>query len=120
MAAKDEVERSQIEAVHQLTNKNKKLDGEVNKLREQLDDLTQKYDTVKKSLEAAKKELVDKNKATSELLMREQMLENLESQKKMTDSQNEEVSITYIDFLYDFFYLLAILVVFNNCFLSTL
>lgn len=95
LAAKDEVERTQIEAVHQLTNKNKKLETEVDKLKEQLDDLTQKYDTVKKSLDAAKKELVDKNKTTSELIMREQMLENLESQKKMTESQNEEVSPEY-------------------------
>lgn len=56
-----------------------------------MDDLTQKYETVKKSLDAAKKELLDKNKTNSELLMREQMLESLESQKKMTESQNEEV-----------------------------
>lgn len=86
------MERTQIEAVHQLTNKNKKLESEVNKLKEQLDDLTQKYETVKKSLDAAKKEVIDKNKTTSELLMREQMLESLENQKKMTESQNEEVS----------------------------
>lgn len=85
------MERTQIEAVHQLTTKNKKLENEVDKLKEQLDDLTQKYETVKKSLDAAKKELVEKNKTTSELLMREQMLENLENQKKMADSQNEEV-----------------------------
>lgn len=85
------MERTQIEAVHQLTTKNKKLESEMDKLKEQLDDLTQKYETVKKSLDAAKKELIEKNKAASELLMREQMLESLENQKKMTESQNEEV-----------------------------
>lgn len=92
LTAKEEVERTQIEAVHQLTTKNKKLESEGHKLKEQIDDLTQKYDTVKKSLEAAKKELTDKNKTSSELLLREQMLESLENQKKMTESQNEEVS----------------------------
>lgn len=85
------MERTQIEAVHQLTARNKKLESETEKLRGQLDDFTQKYETVKKSLDAAKKELIDKNKAASELLMREQMLQNLENQKKITESQNEEV-----------------------------
>lgn len=92
LTAKEEVERTQIEAVHQLTTKNKKLENDVNKFREQLDDLTQKYDTVKRSLDAAKKELTEKNKTSSELLLREQMLESLENQKKMTESQNEEVN----------------------------
>lgn len=92
LAAKEDVERTQIEAVHKLTSTNTKLESDLDKLKGQLDDLTQKYETVKKSLDAAKKELIDKNKATSELIMREQMLESLENQKKMTESQNEEVS----------------------------
>ncbi|XP_018578228.1 TATA element modulatory factor-like isoform X3 [Anoplophora glabripennis] len=91
LAAKDEVERSQIEAVHQLSNKNKKLETEVATLRSQLDDLSQKYETTRNSLDAAKKELTDKNKTSSELLAREQMLEVLENQKRMTESQNEEI-----------------------------
>ncbi|XP_057672471.1 TATA element modulatory factor-like [Diorhabda carinulata] len=91
LAAKDEVERTQIEAINQLTSKNKKLENEVNKLKGQLDDLTQKYDTVKKSLEAAKKELQEKIKTSSELQMREQLLNTLENQKKMTESQNSEL-----------------------------
>lgn len=66
------------------------------KLKEQQDDLTQKYDTVKKSLDAAKKELIDKSRASSELQMREQMMETLENQKKMTESQNEEVSWSFL------------------------
>lgn len=91
LAAKDEVERSQIEAIHQLTAKNKKTDNEINALKEQLDDLTQKYETLKKSHEAAKKELIDKNKASSELLAREQLVETLENEKKVIESQKEQV-----------------------------
>ncbi|RZC32958.1 TATA element modulatory factor, partial [Asbolus verrucosus] len=91
LTAKEEVERSQIEAVHQLTAKNKKLDGEVAKFQSQLDDLTQKYDTAKKSLDAVKKELVDKNRASSELLAREHMLESLENEKRLTESQNAAI-----------------------------
>lgn len=78
-----------------MTSKNKKLEYEVTQLQSQLDDITQKYDTVKKSLDAAKKELVDKNKASSELHAREQMLESLENEKRMTESQNEEVKIFF-------------------------
>ncbi|KAF7269317.1 hypothetical protein GWI33_017640 [Rhynchophorus ferrugineus] len=91
LSAKEEVERSQIEAVHNLTTKNKKIESELTKLRGQLDDLNQKYDTTKKSLDAAKKELIDKNKTATELLMKQQHLESLENEKKITESQNEEV-----------------------------
>lgn len=93
LAAKDEVERSQIEAIHQLTAKNKKMENEINVLKEQLDDLTQKYETLKKSHEAAKKELIDKNKASSELLVREQLVETLENEKRVVESQREQVRL---------------------------
>ncbi|CAG9838883.1 unnamed protein product [Diabrotica balteata] len=91
LTAKDEVERTQIEAINQLTSKNKKLENEVNKYKGQLDDLTQKYDTTKKSLDAAKKELQDKTRTSSELQLREQMLDTLENQKKVTELQNSEL-----------------------------
>lgn len=67
------------------------MDNEINALKEQLDDLTQKYETLKKSHEAAKKELIDKNKASSELLAREQLVEALENEKKVIESQKEQV-----------------------------
>uniref|UniRef100_A0A6P7GEF4 TATA element modulatory factor n=1 Tax=Diabrotica virgifera virgifera TaxID=50390 RepID=A0A6P7GEF4_DIAVI len=91
LTAKDEVERTQIEAINQLTSKNRKLENEVNKYKGQLDDLTQKYDTTKKSLDAAKKELQDKTRTSTELQLREQMLDTLENQKKVTELQNSEL-----------------------------
>lgn len=95
LTAKEEVERTQIEAIHQLTAKNKKLENEVSQLQSQLDDVTQKYDTMKKSFDAAKKELADKTKASTELIAREQMLESLENEKRMTESQNEQVNVMF-------------------------
>ncbi|KAF5303929.1 hypothetical protein FQA39_LY01714 [Lamprigera yunnana] len=91
LTSKEEIERVQIEAVHQLTSKNTKLEFDGTQLQSQLDDITQKYETVKKSLDAAKKELVGKNKTSSELYMREQKLQSLENEKRMTESQNEEI-----------------------------
>lgn len=91
LVAKDEVERTQIEAIHQLTAKNKKMENEINQLKEQLDDLTQKYETLKKSHDAAKKELIDKNRASAELLAREQLVETLENEKKQGEYQKEQV-----------------------------
>lgn len=97
MAAKEEVERSQIEAVHQLTEKNKKLENELHQVRDVCDDVTHKFETTKKSLDAAKKEVVDKNKTSSELLAREQLVQSLETEKQMLELQNEDVSCFYFD-----------------------
>ncbi|GLV42283.1 uncharacterized protein CBL_03020 [Carabus blaptoides fortunei] len=91
LTAKEEVERSQIDAVHQLTAKNKKLDIESSQLKSQLDDVNQKLDTFKKSLDAAKKELSDKHRASSELQARQHALESLENEKRTTQLQNEEI-----------------------------
>jgi len=52
--AKEEVERSQIEAVHTLTAKTKKQEKEILTLQEKLDNAVQKMEAYKKSLDAAK------------------------------------------------------------------
>lgn len=57
LSAKEDVERSQIDAVHQLTAKNKKLETENNSLKSDLEDTQQKLATSITSLEAAKQEL---------------------------------------------------------------
>ncbi|XP_066595257.1 TATA element modulatory factor-like [Prorops nasuta] len=60
--AKEEVERSQIEAVHTLTAKTKKQEKEILLLQEKLDTVVQKMEAYKKSLEAAKMELTETKK----------------------------------------------------------
>lgn len=52
--AKEEVERSQIEAVHTLTAKTKKQEKEILTLKEKLDNVVHKMEAYKKSLDAAK------------------------------------------------------------------
>ncbi|XP_044760482.1 TATA element modulatory factor-like [Coccinella septempunctata] len=89
--AKEEVERTQIEAVNNLTSKNKKLENDLAKVKSELDDQVQKYETLKKSLEAARKELNDKNKITNQLSAKEQMLEALENEKKVAESQSQDI-----------------------------
>lgn len=54
MHAKEEVERTQIEAVHTLTAKTKKQEKEILTLQEKLDNAIHKTDAYKKSLDAAK------------------------------------------------------------------
>lgn len=92
LTAKEEVERTQIEAVHQLTAKNKKLEKECSQFQSELEDITVKHDTIKKSLDAAKKELADKNRANTELQAKEQLVLALENEKRITKSQIEEVT----------------------------
>ncbi|KAG8042159.1 hypothetical protein G9C98_000150 [Cotesia typhae] len=57
--AKEEVERSQIEAVHTLTAKVKKQEKEILSLQEKLDNTTHKMNAYKMSLDAAKVELAE-------------------------------------------------------------
>ncbi|XP_063623742.1 TATA element modulatory factor [Cydia splendana] len=59
IAAKEELEVSQIEAVYRLTTANKKLEVELAETKSALDDATQRLTTTRASLEAAKRELTD-------------------------------------------------------------
>ncbi|XP_011642600.1 TATA element modulatory factor-like isoform X2 [Pogonomyrmex barbatus] len=60
--AKEEVERSQIEAVHTLTAKTKKQEKEILMLQEKLDNAVHKMEAYKKSLDAAKMDLAETKK----------------------------------------------------------
>ncbi|XP_063535692.1 TATA element modulatory factor [Cydia strobilella] len=59
IAAKEELEVSQIEAVYRLTTANKKLEVELAETKSALDDASQRLTTTRASLEAAKRELAD-------------------------------------------------------------
>lgn len=93
LSAKDEVERSQIEAVHKLSSEKSKLDKEVGLLRSQLDDTEQKWKTVQTSLDAAKRELNDKQHAHKELSRKTEALASLESEKHIAQSQNNQIIV---------------------------
>ncbi|KAI4499560.1 hypothetical protein M0802_005456 [Mischocyttarus mexicanus] len=82
--AKEEVERTQIEAVHTLTAKTKKQEKEILTLQEKLDNAMHKMDAYRKSLEVAKLELTETKK---NLLATEQEL------KEAVDSASESCQL---------------------------
>lgn len=55
LAAKEEVERTQIEAVHQLTARTKRQEKELASLYGQLDDANHRLETTKEAFELARK-----------------------------------------------------------------
>ncbi|KAK7866995.1 hypothetical protein R5R35_006861 [Gryllus longicercus] len=65
LTAKDEVERTQIEAVHLLTAKTKRLEKERQSLDKQLEEMQHKTDTLKTSLEIANRDLAESRKASA-------------------------------------------------------
>ncbi|CAK1544817.1 unnamed protein product [Leptosia nina] len=67
LAAKEEVEVSQIEAVYRLTTTNKKLDAELIETKSALDDTTQNLVSTKTSLEAARHEIHELQRSVSDL-----------------------------------------------------
>ncbi|XP_037044767.1 TATA element modulatory factor [Bradysia coprophila] len=93
LSAKDEVERSQIEAVHKLSSEKRKLERENGQLKSQLDDTTQKLKTLQTSFEAAKKELNERQQSHSELTKKAEVLAILESEKNATAVRNEQILI---------------------------
>lgn len=93
LTAKDEMERSQIEAVHKLSSEKRKLERETSQLKSQLDDTTQKLKTLQTSFEAAKKELNERQQTHLELTKKTEVLAVLESEKNATAVRNEQILI---------------------------
>ncbi|CAH0730095.1 unnamed protein product, partial [Brenthis ino] len=67
IAAKEELEVSQIEAVYRLTTANKKMEAELAETKSSLDDTTQKLESARTSLEASKRELGELQRHSGEL-----------------------------------------------------
>lgn len=67
LAAKEDVERSQIEAVNRLASVKICLEAETSDLKGKLEDLQQKFDALQVSFAATKQELVDQRKKADEL-----------------------------------------------------
>ncbi|KAJ9575477.1 hypothetical protein L9F63_007682, partial [Diploptera punctata] len=92
LAAKDEVERTQIEAVHQLTARTKRQEKELANIRGQLDDTTHKLDTTKESLDLAKKELTE-YKRTKTALEKELKEAKLSEEREQLLAQIEDLRL---------------------------
>ncbi|XP_060802676.1 LOW QUALITY PROTEIN: TATA element modulatory factor [Amyelois transitella] len=67
MAAKEELEVNQIEAVYRLTTANKKLETELLETKSQLEDTTSRLETTRSSLEVARRELTELQRGATEV-----------------------------------------------------
>ncbi|KAL1378866.1 hypothetical protein pipiens_000006, partial [Culex pipiens pipiens] len=92
LSAKEEVERSQIDAVHKLSSEKRKLEKECGALRGQLDDQGQKLETLKKSFDFAKRELTEKTEAFQEMARKSSLLATMETEHSGILRANEQIS----------------------------
>lgn len=96
--AKATVERSQIEAVHNLSVDKRTLEKETAQLRSQLDDTTQRLKALQNSFDAAKREITDKQHTHAELSRKTIALASIESENMATKNQNQQMAteVTYL------------------------
>ncbi|XP_004924180.1 TATA element modulatory factor isoform X1 [Bombyx mori] len=91
MAAKEELEVSQIEAVYRLTTNNKKLEIELDETKSALDDTTQRLESTRTSLDAARRELNDLQRNSAELQRRRTLQTKLEDERNMLQGECERL-----------------------------
>lgn len=90
LCAKEEVERTQIEAVHKLCTEKKKLESSNQSLSSQNEDLTSKLETLQHSFDALKKELQERQDSHIELTRKTEILSNISKEKQRAENQNRE------------------------------
>lgn len=92
LSAKDEVERTQMEAVHKLTSENKRLSKELAKVRGEFDDLVQRLRTLQTSFDAAKTELSEKRQEMQSLNHKTKNLTTLQTEHQQLQQQNQQLA----------------------------
>lgn len=98
LSAKEDVEKSQIQAIHKLTSEKQKLVKEVAQLKSELDDTTQRLNTVQTSFDAARKELTEKQQEHYSLEKKAKNLASLQTEQQTLQQQNQQL-IAEIDSL---------------------
>ncbi|XP_053679121.1 uncharacterized protein LOC128730114, partial [Anopheles nili] len=88
LSAKEEVERSQIDAVHKLTSEKKKLECDCTTLNGYLDDQVQKYETLRKSFDFARKEFNDRSDLIQDIQKQLNVLKSVEADFEMVKAKN--------------------------------
>uniref|UniRef100_A0A182KBZ4 TMF_TATA_bd domain-containing protein n=1 Tax=Anopheles christyi TaxID=43041 RepID=A0A182KBZ4_9DIPT len=96
LSAKDEVERSQIDAVHKLTSEKCKLERERSILNGNLEDQLQNNETLRKSLEIARNEHNEQLEICQDLKKRLAKQQNCETDL-LSFKKTNEVLITQMD-----------------------
>lgn len=92
LSAKEEVEKSQIQAIHKLTSEKQKLIKEVAQLKSDLDDTTQRLNTVQTSFDAARKELTEKQQEHYSLEKKAKNLISLQTEQQSLQQQNQQLT----------------------------
>lgn len=92
LSAKDEVERTQMEAVHKLTSENKRLGKELAKVRSEFDDTVQRLRTLQTSFDAAKIELSEKRQEMQSLQHKTKNLTTLQTEHQQLQQQNQQLA----------------------------
>uniref|UniRef100_A0A1B0B779 TATA element modulatory factor 1 TATA binding domain-containing protein n=1 Tax=Glossina palpalis gambiensis TaxID=67801 RepID=A0A1B0B779_9MUSC len=91
LAAKEDVERTQIEAVHKMVSENQKLEKENAHLNSKLDDVTQKLNTLQKSFDAVKAELQQRSKQHTDFTKTAEAVQMAEREKQVIQMANQEL-----------------------------
>uniref|UniRef100_A0A1I8NUV1 TATA element modulatory factor 1 TATA binding domain-containing protein n=1 Tax=Stomoxys calcitrans TaxID=35570 RepID=A0A1I8NUV1_STOCA len=89
LSAKEDVERTQIEAVHKMSSENQRIDKENSLLRSKLDDTQQKLNTLQCSFDAVKCELQQRSKQQSDLSRT--TMQTVEKEKLQILAEKEEL-----------------------------
>ncbi|XP_055910245.1 TATA element modulatory factor [Eupeodes corollae] len=90
--AKEEVERSQIEAVHKISSEKRKLEEDNTVSRSLIEDLNSKLSTLQASFDAAKVELQNRKQAHSDLTKNAQELQTLKKEKDRAELESTELA----------------------------
>uniref|UniRef100_A0A1B0G7H4 TATA element modulatory factor 1 TATA binding domain-containing protein n=1 Tax=Glossina morsitans morsitans TaxID=37546 RepID=A0A1B0G7H4_GLOMM len=91
LAAKEDVERTQIEAVHKMVSENQKLEKENAHLNSKLDDVTQKLNTLQKSFDAVKAELQQRSKQHTDFTKTAEAVQAAEREKQVIQIANQDL-----------------------------
>lgn len=92
LSAKEDVEKSQIQAIHKLTSEKQKLSKEVAQLKSDLDDTTQRLNTVQTSFDAARNELTEKQQEHYSLEKKAKNLITLQTEQQTLQQQNQQLT----------------------------
>ncbi|XP_058175793.1 TATA element modulatory factor [Anopheles ziemanni] len=91
LSAKEEVERSQIDAVHKLSFEKQKLERDCGQLKSNLDDHAQRLETLRKSFDCARKELNEQAESYRELQQRFTKLQGIETEHGKAQKASEQM-----------------------------
>ncbi|XP_075225991.1 uncharacterized protein LOC142327071 isoform X2 [Lycorma delicatula] len=99
LSAKEEVERMQIEAVHQLTKNNQRLEKEISTLQSQVDSLTSTLVTCQRELEESRLESASLRQQVSEAVQTAEagVRERLEDELEAAATQHDSLKATVHD-----------------------